>query len=81
MAIEAGIYECIWRPDLYGFRVASTLIDPFTKAIAEMESDPERFRAFDASNGWGTYNDFLPWLKRYFEACIKNPDAIVEVSR
>lgn len=81
MAKEAGIYEACWRPEEIGIAKASQLIEPLRQGIALMESDPERFEKYDAPNGWGTYNDFLPWLKRYLEACIEHPDADVSVSR
>lgn len=77
MAKEAGIYELLWR----GSGVARDMIAPLTEAIGLMESDPERFRAFDAKNDWGTYDDFLPWLRRLLIACLDNPEATIEVSR
>jgi hypothetical protein len=39
------------------------------------------FKMHDAPNGWGTYEQFLPWLEEYLRACEENPDAIVMVSR
>lgn len=81
MAHQAGIYKLLWRPDELEIFVASLLISPLENAIAWMKSDPKFFKQFDSPNGWGTYDQFLPWLERYLEACIKYPDAIVEVSR
>ncbi len=46
-----------------------------------MTEDPERFRKFDASNGWGTLDQFLPWLKRLRNACDENENAKIKVSR
>jgi hypothetical protein len=81
MADEAGIYECVWRPDEADIKHAGELIEPLRNGIALMESAPERFRAFDAPNGWGTYDQFVPWLKKYLHACEQNPDAAIGVSR
>lgn len=81
MAKEAGIYECVWRPEEVGIEYAGQLIEPLKKGIELMESDPDRFKVFSASNGWGTYDQFLPWLKKYLRACEENTDAIVSVSR
>lgn len=81
MANEAGIYEHLWRPGEIGIEKAAQLIEPLTAGLALMKSDPARFKAFDASNGWGTYEHFLPWIEKYLEACRENPDATVKVSR
>ena len=81
MAGKAGIYRAVWRPGEIGITTAAQLIEPLTSGIALLESDPERFRQFDPSNGWGSYDCFLPWLRNYLRACKTHPDATVEVSR
>jgi hypothetical protein len=81
MAEEAGIYRHLWRPDEIGITKASQLIEPISLGLALMKAEPERFKAHDASNGWGTYEDFIPWIERYLHACRTYPDATVEVSR
>lgn len=81
MAGEAGIYDIIWRPEENGITKAEQLIEPLKKGIELMRSDPERFKKFNPSNGWGTYDDFIPWLEEYLIACESYPDATVKVSR
>ena len=81
MAEEAGIYELVWRPEEVPVGSASDLIGPLQAAIAEMERNPDRFRKHNAPNGWGLYEHFVPWLRRYLAACEQYPDAIVKVSR
>jgi len=81
MATALGIYDCVWRPDENGFTEAALLIEPLRRAIAKMKANPDKYRAFDSSNGWGTYKNFLPWLEKYLAACEANPDATIEVSR
>jgi len=80
MAQEVGIYQHCWHPDEIGITKAAQLIEPLTTAIALMKSDPERFKHFDASNGWGLYENFVPWLERYLAACQEHPGADVEAS-
>jgi hypothetical protein len=60
---------------------AHDLIEPLRAGLALMESDPERFKAHNPENGWGSYDDFVPWVRKYLEACEEYPDAIVRVSR
>ena len=81
MADEAGVYMSVWRPEESGILKAGQLIPVLRKGIEMMEADPDRFRKFDSPNGWGTYDDFLPWLKKYLGACEEHPEASVESCR
>lgn len=81
MAQEAGIYQHLWRPEELNITKASQLIEPLRAGLALMKSDPERFEAFNATNGWGLYKNFVTWIERYLAACEANPDASVEISR
>lgn len=81
MAVEAGIYHCVWRPDENGITAASQIVEPLRKGIERLKADPVHFKQFSASNGWGTYDQFIPWLIEYLNACETYPDAEVSVSR
>ena len=81
MAKEAGLYECLWRPDEINVKFAGQIIEPLTRGIDFLKSWPDLFKKFDAPNGWGTYEQFLPWVEEYLQACIDNPDAEISVSR
>lgn len=81
MAREGGFYKAVWRPEEVGIHVAGQLVSTLRDAVALLEAEPARFRKHDAPNGWGLYDNFLPWLRRYLEACEANPEAEVRVSR
>ena len=81
LAEAAGIYKHLWMPEELGITKAGDLIQPLHEAIIKMRADPEKFIALNPSNGWGTYEGFLPWCVRYLEACQAFPDAEVRVSR
>jgi hypothetical protein len=81
MAQEAGIYEYLWRPDEIRVTTAAQLIEPLRAGLAILESDPDRFKAHNPENGWGSYDDFVPWVRRYLGACERWPEAKVSVSR
>jgi len=81
MAGEAGIYEELWRPDEIGISKAKQLIEPLTNGLQELKDDPAKFIPFEPENGWGTYGTLVGFVEEYLEACIKYPDATVEVSR
>lgn len=79
MAVALGIYEVLWHPDECKVKTAEQLIPVLQKAIKYMEGDPTQYQQFDAKNGWGTFEHFLPFVKKYLKACKQYPDAVVEV--
>jgi len=81
MAEAVGIYKPVWRPDENGIRHASDLIDILETGIAKMKADPAKFKEMDPENGWGSYDNFLPWLESYLEACKKYPKAVIGACR
>lgn len=81
MADEAGIYQHLWRPDEIGITKAQQLIEPLRAGLALMKADPPRFEKHNATNGWGLYEHFVPFVEKYLAACEENPEADVAVSR
>ena len=75
MAHEAGIYECLWRPNEHGYETAGDVAPVLSKGIADMEQDPERFKALDAENGWGTYEQWMPILQEMVKVIKRHPKA------
>ncbi len=81
MASEGGIYEALWRPEEIGITHAKQLVEPLRVALVAMLDDPERFEAHNSPNGWGMFEHFEPFVRKYWRACKQFPDAIIEVSR
>jgi hypothetical protein len=81
MATAAGIYEALWRPEEIGITKAGQLIEPITEGLNKMRAAPGHYRQFNASNGWGTYDQFIPWIEKYLQACKDYPDSLIGVSR
>ena len=81
MADAAGIYMHLWRPEEIGITHACQLIKPLEEGLAKMKAAPDKYRKYDSPNGWGKYENFVPWIERYIEACKQDPDAEVSVSR
>lgn len=76
----------MWREagaDLAEFdgKVAGECAPTLRQAITLMEADPDRFRAMDSPNGWGTYEHLMPRLRVLAEWFERHPKATVEVSR
>ncbi len=81
MAREAGIYMECWRPEEIGITKASQLIEPLTSGLGALQQEPERFKAFNPDNGWGTYEGLVRFVADYLAACRAFPDADVSVWR
>ena len=81
MADEAGIYQHLWRPDEIDIKKAKDLIEPLKDGLALLQSDPERFKAFNPSNGWGDYEGLVSFVGGYLTACYWFPEADVSTWR
>lgn len=81
MAEAAGIYRHVWRPEEIGIEKARDLIVPLLAGVSELLDDEERFRKFDAENGWGRYHHLVSFLSSYLDACVMNPNSTVEACR
>ena len=60
---------------------ASFIIPYLERGLEKLKAEPEHYKTFDSENGWGLYIHFVPFVEKYLEACKKNPDAIIKISR
>jgi hypothetical protein len=81
MAVEAGVYWCLWRPEEIGISKAGQLIDHLRCGLAALREAPDRFRTFNPKNGWGTYEGLVRFVEGYLAACEEHPEAGIYVSR
>lgn len=79
MAQALGIYDLVWHAK--GVGTAADLIVPVEGALAKLKADPERYRKFEAENGWGTVEGFIDFLGRLLVGCRADPGLVVEVCR
>jgi hypothetical protein len=81
MAKEAGIYMHLWRPAELGITKGGELIGPLTDGLAQLKADPDHFKTFNPSNGWGDYGGLVRFVEAYLAACVENSDSIIEANR
>ncbi len=81
MAKAAGIYHAIWRPEELGLKTAAELIPILRKGYDELVLFPHLYKKYNPENGWGDYDGFVEFVHKYYEACLKWPNAEIEVSR
>lgn len=60
---------------------ASEIIELLENGLSDLKARPKYFKKFNSDNGWGMYEDFVPFVEKYLEACKKYPNAIITVSR
>lgn len=81
MADAAGIYEALWRPDEMGITKACDLVPLLKAGLEKLAADPEHFKTFNPTNGWGSYEGLVEFVAAYLQACERYPTADVRVSR
>lgn len=80
MAEKAGVYKACWKPEEIGATKAKDILPILEKGYADLLARPDYFKQFDASNKWGIYKHFLPWVEDYRDACKAHPEATIQVS-
>lgn len=81
MADAAGIYQACWRPEEISATKAKHIEPLLRIGLEKLKSNPTKFKHFNSSNGWGLYENFVPWVEEYLKACVENPEAEITVSR
>lgn len=81
MADKAGIYKPLWRAEENEFIYANQLIEPLEKGLTTLKENPEKFKTYNPSNGWGSYEGLVYFVETYLEACKEYPNAKIETSR
>jgi hypothetical protein len=76
----------MWRlagADLAGFdgKQAAECAAVLREAIASMRREPDRYKALDPPNGWGSFDELLPHLEELLKRLEKHPNAYVRVWR
>ena len=60
---------------------AKDIIPILEKGLADLKARPQHFERFNASNGWGLYEHFVPFVEEYLKACKEYPEAEISCSR
>jgi hypothetical protein len=81
MAMAAGIYEALWRPEEIGATTASDLIEVLRAGLDRLESNPDEYRPHNPKNGWGSYQRLVEFVRAYLDACEAHPNARVRADR
>lgn len=81
MAMVAGCYHAVWRPDEIGIETAKDLIPHLENGILEMREKKLELMRHEPANGFGSYEGLLRFLESYLSACRRNPKTKVYACR
>jgi hypothetical protein len=60
---------------------AYEIIAIIEKGLEDLKSRPEYFKQFNSPNGWGMYDNFVPFVEEYLKACKEYPESYVHADR
>ena len=80
MARAAGIYSVLWRPSENGIDTAGQLVEPLTRGLADLAMNEDGMRKLEPSNGWGSYEGFVQFVRSAIDAAKEHPAATVHAS-
>ena len=78
MVNQAGLYVPLWDSDGYK---AKDIIHSLSSGINQMIKNPYYFSRYEAKNGWGTLDQFIPWLLDVLKACYLYQDAEIRIDK
>lgn len=64
----------------YNDKLAKELEPALHQAIIKIIEDPQKFKQWEPSNGWGSVKSTLGFLRCLQAACLKYPEALLDVS-
>jgi hypothetical protein len=76
-----SLYDVLWRPDEHELELAEDIAELLDEGWNILQSEPDRFKQHNPSNGWGNYDNLCRFVYEYRNACWNNLDATVEVCR
>ena len=60
---------------------ANEIIPVLEKGLADLKARPKHYEKFNASNGWGMYDNFVPFVEKYLDALKEFPEADIDIWR
>jgi hypothetical protein len=60
---------------------AHEIIPVLEKGLADLKARPKHYEKFNASNGWGMYDNFVPFVEKYLDALKEFPEADIDIWR
>ena len=78
---DTTLYKVLWYPEELGLNTGKKILPFLMEGIEVILADPDRFKQYNPSNGWGDYNNLVEFVKSYIIACTEFPDGVIEISK
>jgi len=80
---DLSLYNVLWRPDECDppLQKASDVIEYLRQAQTLLLAEPEKYKEFNPSNGWGSYMELVDLVGSYRVACVNYPNTDIRVCR
>lgn len=75
---KAGIYDALYNSE---HREAKDVLPVLMDGLADMIANPKEYSKLNSPNGWGLYENAVPWLSELIIGFKNNPEGVIEVSR
>ena len=75
---EAGIYDALYMSE---GKTAASILPTLRSGLAKLRANPEYYTKFNSPNGWGLYENAVPWLEDLILGLEKSPRAIVHICK
>ena len=60
---------------------AHEIIPVLEKGLADLKARPKHYEKFNSPNGWGMYDNFVPFVEKYLDALKEFPEADIDIWR
>ena len=78
IALEFGIYDCLWGGKKNSPTPAKQIIEPLEKCVTLLATQKSRFEEFNEDRHYNGAEQFLLLCVELLRACRDNPDALVK---
>jgi hypothetical protein len=78
---DLTLYDILWRADEHDINCTEYLIEYLEEARDYMIVNREDLVKYNPENGWGSYENLLETVDKYYRICKDNPDCIIKLSR
>lgn len=74
------LYDVLWGIGNDTIVKANSILNDLELGLQELKNKPDYYKQFNASNGWGLYEHFVPFVEKVINCIKEHPDSWVEVS-
>jgi len=79
--IEKGDYDAEYEFESKLEIKAKDIISNIEEGLIELKNNTKHYKMFSSKNGWGTYEQFVPFVEEYLKALKEYPEAEVRCDR